>query len=156
MPALYGPVFSFRQYMHVRNAFIGAVFHYAFAITIGLLVLPPVRWLVRKFLPAPGQGPIREETANDQVTFRVVMTTTQKGADGKPKRAMGNISYHGSMYGMTGVTASAAAKVILDHEDEIRQVSGGSGLLTPATLGQYYVDELEKGRFTLDVKVLEH
>jgi short subunit dehydrogenase-like uncharacterized protein len=156
MPALYGPAFSFRQYLHVRNAFIGAAFHYALIIGLSLLLLPPVRWLVHRFLPGPGQGPTREESANDQAVVRVVMKTTQKGADGKPKRALGTISYQGSQYELSGVAASAAAKVILDHEDEIKQVSGGAGLLTPGSLGQYYVDELEKGGFRLDVKVLEN
>lgn len=154
LPDFYGPSFSYRHFLHVRNAFIGIAFHYAFTIGIALLLLPPVRWIVRQFVYAPSQGPTKEESRNDMVEFRTVATVDQKKGDGRPSRAVGSISFQGSMYELTGVTVSEAARVILEHEDEVRQVSGG-GIVTPATLGQNYLDRLEKAGFRIQTKFLD-
>ncbi|KAL1965705.1 hypothetical protein VTN77DRAFT_5205 [Rasamsonia byssochlamydoides] len=153
LPDFYGPKFSYRHFLHVRNAFIGVAFHYAFIIGIALLLLPPVRWIVRRFVYAPGQGPSREESRNDMAELRTVVTAVQEG-EGRPKRAVGSLSYQGGMYQLAGVTVSEAARVILEHEDEVRQVSGG-GIVTTATLGQYYVDRLEKAGLRIQTKLLD-
>ncbi|QKX58280.1 uncharacterized protein TRUGW13939_05402 [Talaromyces rugulosus] len=153
MPAHYGPNFSFRQYLRVSNVFTATLFHYAFTIGIGLLVFAPFRWLVRQVWPAPGTGPTREETKNDISEWRVVVPTNQLGSTGKPKKVMGSIFYLGGHYELTAVAVSCAAKAILEHEDEVKSVS--TGLVTPATLGQAYVDELENGGFKFQVKVLD-
>lgn len=153
MPAHYGPKFSFRQYLRVRSLFMATVFHYAFTIGIGLLVFAPFRWLARRVWPAPGAGPTKEETKNDISEWRVVVPTNQQGSTGEPKKVMGSIFYLGGHYELTAVAVSCAAKVILEHEDEVKSVS--AGLVTPATLGQWYVDELEKNGFKFQVKVLD-
>jgi short subunit dehydrogenase-like uncharacterized protein len=156
LPDFYGPFFSYRHYARARNAFVGAVLHYAFTISLALLLLPPVRWLVRRFVYRPGQGPAKEETRNDRVEFRVIATVDQnKGKQDKPKRVLGSLSFQGSAYELTGVTVSEAARVILEHEDEIRKISGGGGMVTTATLGQNYVDGLVNGGCRIETKLLD-
>lgn len=56
----YGPNFRFGSYMRVRNALLGVVVH--LAITFGLLILlvPPIRWILRRIVYQPGQGPTKE------------------------------------------------------------------------------------------------
>lgn len=152
MPAHYGSKFSFRQYLRVRNVFMASLFHYVFTIGIGLLVFAPFRWVARQVWPAPGTGPTKEEFKNDIAEWRVVVPTNQQGSTGKPKKVMGSIFYLGGHYELTAVAVSCAAKVILEHEDEVKSVS--AGIVTPATLGQSYVDELEKSGFKFQVKVL--
>jgi short subunit dehydrogenase-like uncharacterized protein len=153
MPAHYGPKFSFRQYLRVRNVFMAAVCHYAFTIGIGLLVFAPFLWIARRLWPAPGTGPTKEETKNDVSEWRVVVPTNQQGSTGKPKKVMGSIFYLGGHYELTAVAASCAAKAILENEDKVKSVS--TGIVTPATLGQLYVDELGKNGFKFQVKVLD-
>jgi short subunit dehydrogenase-like uncharacterized protein len=61
----------------------------------------------------------------------------------KPQRAIGTLSYRGNLYRFAGLLLSEGAMVVLKHEDEVRKVSGG-GFVTPATLGQNFVDRLER------------
>lgn len=154
MSSLYGPNFTYREYLRVRNVLVGAAIHYAFTIGIALLVLAPFRWIARRFVPAPGSGPTREQTANDYSEFRVLVSSNQTDATtGRVKKVLGTISRTGDLYGLTGITSSAAAKIILEHENEIKDIS--AGFVTPATLGQPYVDELEKRGFNFEAKILD-
>ncbi|EED22827.1 conserved hypothetical protein [Talaromyces stipitatus ATCC 10500] len=153
MSNLYGPNFSYREYFRVRNVLLGAVFHFVLTIGVTLLVFAPFRWIAKRFVPAPGHGPSKEETVNDYSEHRVLVSSNQKDSTtGKMKKVLGSIAYRGDLYGLTGITVSAAAKIVLEHEKEIKNIS--AGFVTPATLGQAYVDELERGGFNFDVKVL--
>ncbi|OKL57926.1 hypothetical protein UA08_06645 [Talaromyces atroroseus] len=143
MPDLYGPRFSYGQYLRVRNVFLGTIFHLAFNSIVCLLVFAPIRWLFRKILPAPGGGPSKDETVNDYCEHRILISSDQRDETGRPTKALGSIAYQGGQYDLTGLTAAAAAKVVLNHEKEIKDIS--AGFVTSATLGQPYVDELEKG-----------
>jgi hypothetical protein len=60
-----------------------------------LTLLPPVRWLVKKFVFAPGSGPSVEAAKNDSVVFRAV---AEPDPPKEGKRAFGQAEYHGSMY----------------------------------------------------------
>ena len=154
MSKLYGPNFTYREYLRVRNVLLGAAFHYALTIGVALLVFAPFRWIARKLVPAPGSGPTREQAANDYSEFRVLVSSNQMDAStGKSKKVLGTISHRGDIYGLTGITSAAAAKIILEHEKDIKDIS--AGFVTPATLGQAYVEELEKGGFNFDAKILE-
>ncbi|KAK9598928.1 hypothetical protein V6Z93_003248 [Aspergillus fumigatus] len=141
MPEFYGPLFYFRQFVKVRNALVGIIFHYAFIIGLCLLTLPPVRALVRQFVYAAGQGPRKEDSVNDRVEYRAVATADQKTA--APQRVFGKFKYEGSMYALTGLLLAEAAMVILEETERVKKVSR-CGIVTPATLGQPFVDRLEK------------
>lgn len=141
MPEFYGPGFYFRQFLRVRNALVGALFHLAFMLGLGLLLIPFVRSLLRKVVYAPGSGPRREDGVNDRVEYRAVATADQNVA--KPKRAFGKLMYGGNMYTLTGLLVAEAAAVILQNEENVKKVSR-CGIVTPATLGQEFVDRLEK------------
>jgi len=150
----YGPRFHFRHFKHARNAVVGAAFHYAFMFGITLLTFAPVRWLASKLAYAPGEGPKKEDSLKDMAEYRAVAVADQEDID-KPKRAFGRLVYHGSMYGFTGLMLTEAAMMILEHEDEVRQTSGGGGIVTSATLGQYYVDRLERVGCHLETELLD-
>lgn len=155
MPSTYGRAFSYTHYARVRNAFMATLFHYAFLTGMGLLLLPPVRWLLKKFIYGPGQGPTKEDSVNDRVEYRVSVTADQQAtANKKPKRAVGSISYAGGMYQLTSVTVTEAARQILENEGEIKKEYGG-GLLTPATLGRKYISALERGGFVFDARLVD-
>ncbi|KAJ5356861.1 Saccharopine dehydrogenase / Homospermidine synthase [Penicillium concentricum] len=151
MPELYGPHFFFRQFLSVRNALIGVAIHIGFLVAISLLALPPVRWLVRKFVFAPGTGPRKEDSANDLLEYHAIATADSPSA----QRVFGKITYHGGMYPFTGLLLAEAAMVILNEEEKIKKVSRG-GIVTPATLGQEYVDRLEKVGCKIETKVFQY
>ncbi|KAJ5497389.1 Saccharopine dehydrogenase / Homospermidine synthase [Penicillium fimorum] len=151
MPELYGPHFFFRQFLSVRNALIGVAIHIGFLVAISLLALPPVRWLVRKFVFAPGTGPRKEDSTNDLLEYHAIATADNPSA----QRVFGKITYHGGMYPFTGLLLAEAAMVILNEEEKIKKVSRG-GIVTPATLGQEYVDRLEKVGCKIETKVFQY
>lgn len=153
MPEFYGKRFFFHQFLHVRNAFIGAAVHVGLLVGVSLLMIPPVRWLLRKFVYAPGQGPTVQESQNDRLEYHAVATADQDGPN--PQRVFGKLTFHGSLYVLTGLLIAEAAMVILDDEEKVKKTSRG-GIVTPATLGQDFVNRLVKVGVNIDTKVSEH
>lgn len=56
----YGPRFRFSPYQRSRNALTAFLFHIVFNSALALMALSPVRWLLKQFVYAPGQGPTQE------------------------------------------------------------------------------------------------
>lgn len=152
MPEFYGPRFYFRQLLRVRNALVGVMFHLGFMMGLSLLLIPYVRTLVRKFIYAPGTGPRKEDGINDRVEYRAIATADQNVS--RPKRVFGKLMYDGNMYAFTGLLLAEAARVILANEEKIKKVSR-AGIVTPATLGQEFVDSLEKVGCMIETKVFD-
>lgn len=159
MPEFYGPRFHFRQFMRVRNYFVGVLFHYALILALLLLLTKPVRWLLRKyFFYAPGQGPKLADASNDMVEYCAVAVPDLDAAAGKgaaAKRMFGKLRFQGTMYGFTGLLLSEAAMTILENEDKVKKVSRG-GIVTPATLGQEFLDRLEQVGCKVEAKLLSN
>ncbi|RAL14827.1 uncharacterized protein BO97DRAFT_441323 [Aspergillus homomorphus CBS 101889] len=159
MPEFYGPSFHFRQFLRVRNALVGVLFHYAFLISISLLIFSPVRALVRKYVYSPGTGPREEDSVNDQVEYRAVATadqaSTSSSSSSSPKRAFGKLRYQGGMYEFTGLSLAEAAMVILENEEKVKRVSRG-GIVTSAVLGQELLDRWEKVGCRVETQIFEH
>jgi hypothetical protein len=92
----YGPNFYIEQYSYARNYFLGIMFHIGLSIATVLVALAPVRWLVKKFVYAPGDGPTAEEAKSDRIEYRGIaypdVTTLN------PPRAYCRAYYEGSMY----------------------------------------------------------
>ncbi|CAL5873201.1 uncharacterized protein PFLUO_LOCUS7470 [Penicillium psychrofluorescens] len=153
MPEFYGNRFVFHQFLHVRNAFIGVAVHVGFMLGLALLALPPVRWLVRKFVYAPGNGPRKENSLNDRLEYHAVATADQNTP--APQRVFGKLTYEGGMYLLTGVLMAEAAMVILKEEEKVKKVSRG-GIVTSATLGQDFVDRLDNMGCRIETKVFQY
>lgn len=141
MPELYGQRFHFRQFLHVRNVFIGAAVHIAFLVGLSLLMLSPVRWLLRKFIYAPGQGPSMQNSQHDRLEYHAIATADQDVPS--PNRVFGKMTFEGSMYVLTGLLLAESAMAILTEEEKVKKVSRG-GIVTSATLGQSFINRLEK------------
>ncbi|CAO2651654.1 Nn.00g042240.m01.CDS01 [Neocucurbitaria sp. VM-36] len=139
----YGPRFRFNEYMRSRNILTGFAFKLALGLTGLFLALPPTRWLlaplIKKFvIPSPGQGPTRESMKNDFMSYRGLGIAE----DGKQKVTAKLDTAHGG-YAATAITLSAAAQVILRGRlEETEAGKSGGGILTPATLGDQYVETL--------------
>lgn len=153
MPELYGSHFVFHQMLHVRSALYGILFHFACNFFLAALAFPPVRWLLRKLVYAPGSGPLLEDSGDDRTEYHAIATADQNTAN--PKRVFGKLTYKGTMYVLTSILVSEAAMVILNDEDKVRKVSRG-GIVTPATLGQSYVDRLEKSGVKIETSIWDN
>ncbi|KAL5336382.1 Saccharopine dehydrogenase-domain-containing protein [Aspergillus crustosus] len=151
MSEFYGPRFHFRQFLRVRNTFIGFLWNYAFLLGTSLLLLPPVRWLAKKIIYAPGSGPTEESGRHDRCEYRAVATPEKDTS----KRVFGKLQFEGSMYVITGILMAEAAMVLLENEEKVKKVSR-SGIVTPAVLGQDYLDRLEKVGCHVETQVLEN
>ncbi|KAJ5690686.1 hypothetical protein N7462_005078 [Penicillium macrosclerotiorum] len=153
MPELYGNRFYFRQFLHVRNSFLGVLVHVGFLIGISLLAIPPVRTLLRRFIYQPGQGPTTQASQHDRLEYHAVAKADQDVP--APKRVFGKFTFEGSMYVLTGLLLAEAAMVILDEEEKVKKVSRG-GIVTSATLGQDFVDRIDKVGCKIDTKTFQY
>ncbi|KAL9103167.1 MAG: hypothetical protein Q9163_001772 [Psora crenata] len=146
----YGPNFQYSEYVTVRNRFIGALVHVALALGTIALALPPVRWLLKKLVYALGQGVSKEKTVRDYVEFRAVATADQESPN--PRRAFGRCRYDGGIYYLTGLFLAEAAVVLLKDDGLVTRLGGG--LLTPAMLGQHFIDRVTKAGLVLETEML--
>lgn len=151
MPEFYGPRFYYRQSLYVRNIVLGVLAHVALMAGLALLLLPFVRSLLKTFVYTPGNGPRIDDSIEDHVEFRAIATADQSTIS---KRVFGKLKYTGSMYAFSGVCLAEAALVILQNEQKVRRVSG-CGIVTPATLGQEYVDRLNQAGCTIETQILD-
>lgn len=53
---LYGPRFRYSEWLRTRNVFLGALLHYGFMVGTLLLLVPPVRWALKRVVVQPGKG----------------------------------------------------------------------------------------------------
>lgn len=58
--SFYGPNFSFSAYSHTRNIFTGFLYHLAFSLGLLALLMPPLRWLLKRWVYQPGEGATKE------------------------------------------------------------------------------------------------
>ncbi|PGH15459.1 hypothetical protein AJ79_02436 [Helicocarpus griseus UAMH5409] len=153
MPGLYGSDFKFRAFVAVRNALVGVAIHLGLMFGMMALTLSPMRWLMRKLIYAPGQGPSKKSTEGNRIEYRALAKAEHKSLAGKPIKMLGTYRAQGDAYWMTGVLLAESAMVLLESERVKKEVEGG--YLTPAVLGQEYIDRLERVGITIDTKVLE-
>ncbi|KAL0259778.1 hypothetical protein SLS55_005518 [Diplodia seriata] len=145
---LYGPKFSFNEHMPTKSTLSGALVHFGMVLSMVLLALPPVRWIAQKFIYQPGDGPERESTKNDYLYHKAIGTADSS----RGERAIAEFRFNGGMYYFTGLAMAEAAMVILrGGETEAKKLGGG--ILTPATLGDEYVERLKKANTEISVKL---
>ena len=124
--------------------------HLAFAFGMIALAFPPVRWVLKKLVPAPGQGPSKETASKEAFEFRAVATADRNVAD--PDKAFGRLRYEGSIYYLTGLFLAEAAMVLLKEKSLTKRLGGGC--LTPAVLGQPFIERLTDAGVEFDVEIL--
>ncbi|KAK5174520.1 uncharacterized protein LTR77_001600 [Saxophila tyrrhenica] len=148
---LYGPKFRATAYMKSRNMITAIGFHLALVIAFSALALPPLRWLAKKFIYEPGQGPTKEQVKKDYCEWRAVANADVTDPN-DPKRAQAQMKWSGSLYHFTGVCLAESAYIIAREKTLAHSIGGG--MMTPATLGAAYLDRLQKAGLELDIKSL--
>lgn len=146
---LYGSNFNFAEYMQVPNYARGVATHLGLFFASLLLALSPFRSLIKRFVYQPGQGPTTEANAKDVLEYRAVAVADQSGSE---KKAMAKFRYEGGLYYLTGLFLAEAAMVLLQEEELVRKLGGG--VLTPACLGDKFVERLQGVNVELSGDVL--
>lgn len=146
---LYGPNFSYHEYLGVRNTAIAVVVHFTFIFVSLVMVIPPIRWLAKRFSYL-FQSPPTHDTSNEALEFRAIATADQSCP--KPRRAFARLRWEGSVYYFTGVCLAEAAMLILNDKELVQKLDGG--ILTPATLGQAFIDRMIRAGVNFEVEML--
>ncbi|KAK5990181.1 Putative trans-acting enoyl reductase [Cladobotryum mycophilum] len=143
----YGPKFHFAEYRKVRNWLDGIFIHWGLFLAVALLFLvKPLRNLVRKHASQPGAGPPKEDAEKEEVEFRgIANPDTDEPVD---KQAYCRAWFNGSIYLLTAIYAVEGALMLLEEEVDLP-----GGLLTPACLGQRYIDRLQEAGFHMEVRL---
>ncbi|KAL9598603.1 MAG: hypothetical protein Q9179_003856 [Wetmoreana sp. 5 TL-2023] len=149
----YGANFHYHEYMRVKNWLAGAIIHGALGLLFIAIITPPVRWLIQVAAHnfyAPGQGASKEVTANESFELRAVAEADQDLPN--PRRAMAKFRYDGGLYYLFGIFLAEAAMVLLQNDDLTEKLDGG--VLTPAMLGQPFIDHLRNAGITIESRVM--
>ncbi|QDS75068.1 hypothetical protein FKW77_006704 [Venturia effusa] len=145
----YGKNFAFSEFYRVPSAFMGAVVHYVLSFGLVALLLPPVRWLLKRMAYEPGQGQTKEETAKNEMWYKCIATSDSP----EEKRAVSTFGFVGGGYYMTGMLVVEAAMTILRGKENLAKRL--SGMVTPACLEMEYVERLKKAGIQIECKMME-
>ena len=88
---------------------------------------------------------------HDRVEYRAI-ATADAADPADPKRVYGKLVFEGSLYHMTGIFATEAAITLLRDDTQAHKIGGG--FLTPATLGEAYIDRLNNAGIKIDVRMM--
>ncbi|KAI4206309.1 MAG: hypothetical protein LQ346_001134 [Caloplaca aetnensis] len=152
-PNSYGPNFQYHEYMRAKNWLAGAIIHFATSLALIALAIPPVRWILQyaaHSFYAPGQGASREDADEEAFELRAVAEADEDSPN--PRMAMAKFRYDGGIYYLTGVFLAEAAMVLLKDEELTTKLRGG--LLTPAMLGQPFIDRLRNAGIVLESRIM--
>lgn len=147
---LYGPKFTYEEYLKVRNRAFGAGVHLAVSLLTLIVMLPLFRGLAKWFVYAPGEGRSKESTKNELVEYRAIGTADLDSST--RKRALARFRYDGGIYYLTGLLLAEAAMVILENDDLTDKLGGG--VLTPAMLGQPFIDRLRSAGVVIETEMV--
>ncbi|KAJ6491609.1 Saccharopine dehydrogenase-domain-containing protein [Mycena vitilis] len=153
----YGPKFKYDEFMITGGAVRAVFLTLAMAIGASMMMITPFRWIIKKFLPKPGEGP--SESVRKNGFLKVTNLTTAVAAPGTaPLQAKTVMVGQGDPgYLLTSALISEAAlSLALVAREKLPAIGRRGGVLTPATaLGDVLVDRLVKsGRVTFESKVI--
>jgi hypothetical protein len=81
--------------MKTRNFITGIMMHYGLITGGLLLLLPPFRALLKRFIFKPGEGPDMGKAKKEHIEFRA---TAKPDIMNTKEQVFGKLSYTGSMY----------------------------------------------------------
>ena len=141
----YGQTFSYEELMRVSSTIKGVAAHLAINIMPIFLLISPLMWLLKKVIPAPGQGPSLESTRKNFVEMRALGVS-----DSSPgRKALAKFRFEGSMYDLTARLVVEGALTLA--RGNTASLLGG-GCLTPAMLGQEYVERMARAGMEIVVQ----
>ncbi|KAL8903287.1 MAG: hypothetical protein Q9207_004029 [Kuettlingeria erythrocarpa] len=152
-PNSYGPNFQYHEYMRAKNWLAGVIIHFATSLALIALAIPPLRWILQyaaHSFYAPGQGASRQDADEEAFELRAVAEADEDSPN--PRMAMAKFRYDGGIYYLTGIFLAEAAMVLLKDEELTTKLGGG--LLTPAILGQPFIDRLRNAGIVIESRIM--
>jgi len=131
----YNDKFYYEEVMGLGSAVLAAGTSLMMFMSLGLYALPPSQWVLRKFLPAPGQGPDRKLCERGYYSYNVE-ATGEKGT--KVYMSMGADNEDPGYKGTSRMVVETAL-LLLEIPDD-----APVGILTPGCLGDHLMKRLEK------------
>jgi short subunit dehydrogenase-like uncharacterized protein len=147
----YGAAFNFSCYMNARNTFTAVLMNLALATCSVFLLIPPVRWILAKLVTQAGSGATEKEFEHDYLEYRGLAIPANSQDH---QRAFGKFRCDGSAYHVTAIFMVEAAATLLYDGDDVPARKMRGGLLTPATLGDAYVERLRRAGITIETRML--
>ncbi|KAJ7799990.1 Saccharopine dehydrogenase-domain-containing protein [Mycena olivaceomarginata] len=153
----YGPAFKYDEFIVTGGAVRAVLLTLAMAIGAGVMMVTPLRWLIKKVLPKPGEGP--SESVRENGFLKLTNLTTAVTSSGNaPLQAKTVLVGKGDPgYKLTSALISEAAlSLALTPRDALPAIGRRGGVLTPSTaLGDVLVDRLAaSGRVTFESSVV--
>ncbi|ORY10750.1 Saccharopine dehydrogenase-domain-containing protein [Clohesyomyces aquaticus] len=154
----YGPHFRFTEFMRVRSLPRALAFTLLMTFSTLFLAFPPTRYvltpLLKKYVvPAAGSGPEKDSMGNDFFEYRGLAIADAEGEEGEGKKVRGRWYVKHGGYAMTALTLGVAAEVILRGDVEGTEAGRrGGGVLTPALLGERYLQALRRAGVVVEVE----
>ena len=94
---------------------------------------------------------LRSQVKNEYVEWRTIANADLPDSSNS-KRAYGRMRFNGSMYHLTGICLAESALIISREKTHAHELGGG--ILTPATLGQNYLDRLQKAGLEVEMEMI--
>eukprot|EP01012_Entosiphon_sulcatum_P032635 TRINITY_DN4147_c0_g1_i1.p1 TRINITY_DN4147_c0_g1~~TRINITY_DN4147_c0_g1_i1.p1 ORF type:complete len:417 (+),score=58.16 TRINITY_DN4147_c0_g1_i1:39-1289(+) len=149
----YGPEFSYDEFTAVPNVVVAFLITIVTRVAMVLLLIPPVRNLIRGFLPKPGQGPSPQSMRDGFCNIKIIAKSATQ--PGKPHvQAVAEFGCKGDPgYSQTAVMIAESALCLALQPDAL---PARFGVLTPATaLGNVLVERLRQAGMTLEINESE-
>jgi short subunit dehydrogenase-like uncharacterized protein len=154
----YGRQFKYDEFLVMSNAVSAIAFGVVFALgAMALVFIPPVRWLFKKLVPQPGQGPSDEKMEKGHLT--VTNITSSVPTDSTPrtfvKTIMRGKGDPGYLCSAVMISESALA-LLLTPPSSLPALARTGGVLTPmSALGDMLIERLRRtGRFEFESEVV--
>ncbi|RKP39875.1 Saccharopine dehydrogenase-domain-containing protein, partial [Dimargaris cristalligena] len=141
----YGPLFRYDESLSFKSAWSSTTTTLGLIFAYFMVKFSPTRWLLMKFLPAPGEGPSRADIEKGHFTHRVVGQAAPA-----PERAYAEVV--GTSDPGYGETIKYVAESALCLAFNREQVAAEGGVLSPAAaMGEALLTRFrQKGmRFTV-------
>ncbi|KAI1266437.1 Saccharopine dehydrogenase-domain-containing protein [Xylariaceae sp. FL1019] len=148
----YGKEFTFFEYQKVNSAMGGLMHAFVTAVMNTILSLSFMGHVLKRVVPEPGTGPDVEKTIDSPFKFEIV-ATGETDNDGTERRVYGILEYPSDSYHFTGASLAQGAASLLYERGLVGGFTGG--VLTPAILGQDFVQRLKGIGVKMEVRMID-
>ncbi|KAI0061950.1 NAD-P-binding protein [Artomyces pyxidatus] len=152
--ASYGPAFTYEEFYPTRSAIVAFAMSVAMMFGSWCLTVAPIRWLFKRLVTQPGNGPAESTLDNGFMHF-VNITTSTETPPTYVKTTMAGTGDPGFI--LTAIMVSESALAILLQKDQLPALAARGGVLTPMTaLGDVVLTRLQStGRFDYSSMVVD-
>lgn len=153
----YGSGFGYTEESAAPNLVVAVLGSMAISLGKLMFIIPPLRWLLKKLLPKPGEGPSRDLMLNGSWRADVYGEAVPRGgpADATPVPVRARVAgFHDPGYYDTSRMLLECALALATQEKDLEaQGYCKGGILTPASaVGMVAVERLRSAGFTFKVE----